>query len=168
MTDDKKLSVYKLRSIGRLVAFQAAYQAEIREQADQNLRRQGEAQATVRETVAEYDPFAEPLDAYRAETKMFLTGAERSETLDFARRLFEGYRDRRAEVDALLDAALTNRTLARVDLVARCILRVAAYEIRFIKTPKAVVISQALELGKKFGEKETTRFLNGVLDRIDG
>jgi N utilization substance protein B len=46
-------------------------------------------------------------------------------------------------------------------------LRVASYEIRFIKTPKAVVISQALELGKKFGEKETLRFLNGVLDRID-
>ncbi|MBQ2851406.1 MAG: hypothetical protein IJE77_13070 [Thermoguttaceae bacterium] len=36
-----------------------------------------------------------------------------------------------------------------------------------MKTPNAVVISHALELGKKFGEKDTTRFLNGVLDRID-
>ena len=154
MTDDKKTNVYKLRSFGRLVAFQAAYQEELNP-------------GSTERNWASHDPFAETLDAFCTETKTLLTGAERAETIDFARRLFEGYRDRRAEIDATLDAALTNRTLARVDVVARCILRVAAYEIRFIKTPKAVVISQALELGKKFGEKETTRFLNGVLDRVD-
>ena len=154
MTDDKKLSVYKLRAFGRLVAFQAAYQEELNP-------------GSTERNWADNDPFAETLDAFCSETETRLTGAERAEALDFARRLFEGYRDRRVEIDAALDAALTNRTLARVDVVARCILRVAAYEIRFIKTPKAVVISQALELGKKFGEKETTRFLNGVLDRID-
>lgn len=167
MTNDNNRNLYRLRSIGRLVAFQAAYQEEIRAQVDRKLREQREAQATVRESEADYDPFAEPLDAFCDETQTNLTGSERAETLDFARRLYEGYRDRRAEVDATLDAALTGRTLARVDVVARSILRVAAYEIRFIKTPKAVVISQALELGKKFGEKETPRFLNGVLDRVD-
>jgi N utilization substance protein B len=154
MTDDKKNNVYKLRSIGRLVAFQAAYQEELNP-------------GSTERNWADNDPFAETLDAFCSETKTFLTGSERGDALDFARRLFEGYRDRRVDIDATLDAALTNRTLGRVDVVARCILRVAAYEIRFIKTPKAVVISQALELGKKFGEKETLRFLNGVLDRID-
>lgn len=137
-----------MRSIGRLVAFQALYQEDMNP---------GSTERNWNQT----------LEAYCVESKTTLTGDERVEVLDFAKRLFEGARDRRVQIDEIIENVLENRTLARVNVVERNVLRVATYEMRFLKTPKAVVISEALELGKKFGEKETTGFLNGVLDRVD-
>jgi N utilization substance protein B len=52
--------------------------------------------------------------------------------------------------------------LAAVD---RNILRLAMYELIYDRgTPHAVVIDEAIEIAKKFGAKDSGRFVNGVLD----
>ena len=94
--------------------------------------------------------------------------SERVEVLEFAKRLVTGYLERRGEVDMLISAALDkSRVLSRVTPIDRNILRVAAYEMRFLKNHKAVVISEAIKLGKKYGDKGSRAFINGVLDKID-
>ena len=54
-----------------------------------------------------------------------------------------------------------------MNLIDRNILRIAVYELLFCEdVPMKVSINEAIELGKMYGTRETTRFLNGILDRI--
>jgi N utilization substance protein B len=48
----------------------------------------------------------------------------------------------------------------------RNILRLGAYELIHTDTPGRVVIDEAVELAKRFGDKQSPAFVNGVLDRI--
>jgi len=51
--------------------------------------------------------------------------------------------------------------------VDRNILRLAVYELLWgAEVPPKVAINEAIEIAKKFGTKESSRFINGVLDRI--
>jgi N utilization substance protein B len=52
-------------------------------------------------------------------------------------------------------------------VVDRNILRLAAYELLWHEdVPPKVAINEAIEIAKKFGTGESSRFINGVLDRI--
>ena len=52
-------------------------------------------------------------------------------------------------------------------VVDRCILRLATVEMLVMKdVPASVTINEAVELAKRFGEKESRAFVNGILDRI--
>jgi len=52
-------------------------------------------------------------------------------------------------------------------VVDRNILRMAAYELLWQPdVPPKAVINEAIEIAKKFGTSESSRFINGVLDRI--
>jgi len=56
--------------------------------------------------------------------------------------------------------------LARLALVDRNILRLAASELHAHRTPMKVVINEALLLAKEFSTAESPRFINGVLDSV--
>lgn len=87
---------------------------------------------------------------------------------DYALRLVRGVEERGEDVDARLDAASDNWSLLRMPVVDRCILRLATYEMAYVKeVPLSVSINEAVELAKDFGgEDESPRFVNGVLGRI--
>ena len=142
---DKKLKKNELRAIGRAYALQALYQHELNPQSQEfNWENLDDESAP------------EPLSA-----------EDQGVALDFAQRLFEGVVDRKGEIDQALNAAFDKgRTIERTAPVDRCILRLAAFEILFSDTPRVVAISQAIELGNKFGDVKTRAFLNGVLDHL--
>ena len=48
----------------------------------------------------------------------------------------------------------------------RNILRLAAFEMLYTETPDRVVINEAVELAKRFGAKQSSQFVNGILDRL--
>lgn len=54
----------------------------------------------------------------------------------------------------------------RVGNVEKALLLVAVYEILHKDTPKEVVINEAVELAKKYGDIKTYEFVNGVLAKI--
>lgn len=87
---------------------------------------------------------------------------------DYAVRLIEGVGAHREDIDALLNGASDNWSLVRMPVVDRCILRLAAYEMKHVDAvPVSVSINEAVELAKDFGgEDESPRFVNGVLGRI--
>lgn len=43
---------------------------------------------------------------------------------------------------------------------------VACYELKYTDTPFAVVINEAVELAKKYGEEKSGKFVNGVLKGV--
>lgn len=54
--------------------------------------------------------------------------------------------------------------MARVD---RNILRMGAYELlRMSRVPAAVVLNEAVELAKEYGDEGSGSFVNGVLDAL--
>lgn len=71
------------------------------------------------------------------------------------------------EIDQCIAQALTHWNLDRLSKVDHAILRLAVYELLYAKeSPPAVVINEAVELGKLFGSEKNGKFINGVLGRI--
>lgn len=90
-----------------------------------------------------------------------------TEAREFAAELIAGTLRDQATLDTWLDEHSSNWKVSRMASIDRCILRLAAFEIRhFPDIPKAVTIDEAIELAKKFGEKDAPQFVNGVLDAL--
>ena len=73
------------------------------------------------------------------------------------------------EFDSLTEIAntyLKNWTIDRLDLTGASILRMAIYEIKYMDTPKVVVINEAIELAKKYSDDNVRKMINACLDRI--
>ena len=71
-----------------------------------------------------------------------------------------------ALLDAELGAVTTNWRLERVGVIERCVLRLAAAELREGVTPPRVVIQEAVRLAERFGSEQSAGFVNGVLDAL--
>jgi N utilization substance protein B len=86
---------------------------------------------------------------------------------EMAERLACGAQACVGELDAAIEAASSNWRLDRIATVDRTILRLGAYELlQEAQTPAAVVLDEAVELAKRFGEEDSPAFVNGVLDAI--
>jgi len=85
----------------------------------------------------------------------------------YADELVRGISDALEAVDELIRSASENWRIERMTRVDRNILRVAAYELsRSSEVPRAVAIDEAVELAKRFGTEDSSKFVNGVLERI--
>ena len=85
----------------------------------------------------------------------------------FAQRIASGVDEKRVDIDAMIDGASKNWRLSRMPVVDRNILRLAAYELMdCLDVPVSVTINEAVELAKRFGDKDSRSFVNGILDRI--
>lgn len=66
-----------------------------------------------------------------------------------------------------ISSYLKNWKLGRLSKVDHTNLLLATYELLFEQeTPKNVVINEAIEISKRFGAKESSSFINGVLDSM--
>jgi transcription antitermination protein NusB len=83
-----------------------------------------------------------------------------------AERLARGAHAARERLDRSIAQHATHWRLERIAAVDRNILRLGAYELTSEETPKAVVLDEAIELAKRFGEADSPAFVNGVLDAI--
>lgn len=85
----------------------------------------------------------------------------------FALELYDGTRSRKKTLDEALGAAATNWRVARMPVVDRNVLRLGAYELlHHSEMPAGVVITEAIELARRFGTADSPGFVNGVLDRL--
>jgi len=90
-----------------------------------------------------------------------------SEEVEFAQRVALGSEREREEIDALIETCSTNWRLARMPVVDRNILRLAAFELmKCLDIPPTVSINEAVELAKRFGTAESRAFVNGIVDRL--
>lgn len=88
-------------------------------------------------------------------------------TKDFARELVTGTLAQRPGLDEAIQAVAENWVMARMPLVDRNVLRMAAFELLHrVDTPIGVVIDEAIEIVRKYSTEDSTRFVNGVLDKL--
>lgn len=90
-----------------------------------------------------------------------------SQAKAFASRLVSGVVSHRAEIDRMIEACTEHWKLARLAKVDLVILRLATYELLHCPDiPASVSLDEAIEIAKRFGNEESARFINGVLDQI--
>lgn len=89
------------------------------------------------------------------------------EAREFASSLVHGAKRQQAQIDKRIAESTEHWDFERLAVVDRNILRVAVYELLFEPgVPGKVAINEAIEIAKKFGTTDSSRFINGVLDRI--
>lgn len=89
------------------------------------------------------------------------------QTNAFLNRLVQGTTEHKEQIDAALEEKLENWTLSRLPKIERTILRLAVYELLFDEeTPNKVVMNEAIELSKTFGDDKSSKFVNGVLSKF--
>lgn len=88
---------------------------------------------------------------------------------EFAENLIAGVNKNLTSIDARIVKYVENFGLERLAAVDRNILRLAIHEMFHCpETPPVVAINEAIEIARKFGGEDSSRFVNGVLDRIKG
>ncbi len=88
---------------------------------------------------------------------------------EFARQLVDGVRREQAALDKHLADALEHWSIRRLSRVDHNILRIAIFELlNMADIPARVTIDEAIELAKEYGDQESGRFVNGVLDEVAG
>ena len=85
---------------------------------------------------------------------------------EFAWTLFAGVMECRGALDEQIQEIATNWRLGRMAATDRNCLRLGAFELLYTETPHRVLIDEALELAKKFGNEQSAAFVNGVLDKL--
>ena len=85
----------------------------------------------------------------------------------FAEELVQGALEQRPTIDAAIKARSKNWSLSRMPKVDLNIMRLATYELMFRgDIPKKVSINEAIEIARRFGDKDSPAFVNGILDEI--
>ena len=113
----------------------------------------------------QWDITREPMD--RVAGLFWQVRTATPETKTMAERLARGGQAEVASLDEAITAASTNWRFERIAAVDRNILRIAAYELmKEPQTPSSVIIDEAVEMAKRFGEADSPPFVNGVLDAV--
>ncbi len=88
-------------------------------------------------------------------------------TREFATKIFRGTVEHIVDIDGMIQAQADNWRLSRMAVVDRNIIRMSIYEfLHEDETPKLVIIDEAIEIAKKFGNDKSSQFINGILDGI--
>jgi transcription antitermination protein NusB len=103
------------------------------------------------------------------EIRRFIQGRllEDRKLCDFTEGLIAGVKEHQARIDAMISQVAENWRLDRMAAIDRNILRLGAYEMLFcLEVPAKVAINEALELAKRYSTAQSSRFVNGILDRV--
>ncbi|MBN1468329.1 MAG: transcription antitermination factor NusB [Fusobacteriaceae bacterium] len=70
------------------------------------------------------------------------------------------------KIDKYIEDSIEVWNFERVGSVERALLRYAVYEIKFSDIGVEIIINEAVELAKRYGEEKSSEFINGVLAKI--
>jgi N utilization substance protein B len=89
------------------------------------------------------------------------------QTLAFASLLVRGTLEKREEVDRAIREQLEHWDFSRLAKVDLAILRFSIYSLLYQgDIPHSVTIDEAIDLAKEYGNDDSYRFINGVLDGV--
>lgn len=86
---------------------------------------------------------------------------------EYTEKLVRGALEHLEALDKIIERVADHWEIKRMAYVDRNILRLSAYELLFFNDiPVKVAINEAVELAKRYGEPDSSKFVNGILDRI--
>lgn len=86
---------------------------------------------------------------------------------DYFEKLVKEITEHRTQLDDLIKENLENWTIERLANIDRNLLRIAVYEMVYMEdVPVNVTMDEAIEIAKKFGDDQSSSFINAVLSKI--
>jgi len=100
--------------------------------------------------------------------KLFLErNQSQGEVGDFMKELVGSILEQIKEIDEIVQKFSDNWVLDRMTVIDRNILRMGTCELLFnFSTPPKVAINEAVDIAKKYSNKDSPEFINGILDKI--
>ena len=85
----------------------------------------------------------------------------------FSDRITTGVEKNLQTIDDKISKHATNWQLKRMAVIDRNVLRIGVFELVYASDiPPKVTINEAVELAKKYGDIDSSKFVNGILDKI--
>ena len=89
------------------------------------------------------------------------------EIISYANLLAKGVGTHIRDIDQKISDYATNWQIKRMAIIDRNVMRIGLYELlHAVDIPPKVAINEAVELAKKYGDLESSKFVNGILDKI--
>ncbi|MFC1915658.1 transcription antitermination factor NusB [Chloroflexota bacterium] len=100
-------------------------------------------------------------------SRLLAEGGLSEENSAFVRELVSQVVQNKAEIDRNIQKFATAWPIEQISVIDRNILRLAIFEILFDNEVSVkVAINEAVELAKKFGSDNSSKFVNGVLGSV--
>ncbi|MFH0731322.1 MAG: transcription antitermination factor NusB [Candidatus Omnitrophota bacterium] len=134
------------------------------------MRKRTQARELALQMLYELDIKKEPVDAFLQDfwQRPFGQKELQKEVKEFAVQLTKGSIEHQHEIDETITSFAQNWQLKRMAVIDRNIIRMGCFELMFLKEiPPKVTINEAVELAKKYGDTESSKFVNGILDRVN-
>ncbi len=133
------------------------------------MRRRTQAREHALKILYQFDITKRPLDAVLADywksddTK----DINDHEMINYAGQLAKGINVHLKTIDDKITEYATNWQLKRMAVIDRNVMRIGLFELKYsTEVPPKVAINEAVELAKKYGDMESSKFVNGILDKI--
>ena len=85
----------------------------------------------------------------------------------FMKELVVSLIDKIEEIDEIIQKFSDHWVLDRMTVIDRNILRIGTCELLLsFSTPPKVVINEAIDIAKKYGNEDSPEFINGILDKV--
>ncbi len=85
----------------------------------------------------------------------------------FINFIVDGVKENIKQIDEFISKVLIGWSINRISKVDLAILRIAIYEMKFIKEASAnIVINEAVEIAKEYGSDGSPSFVNGILGKL--
>ena len=105
----------------------------------------------------------------KTQVKLFLDSLEVESNKDreYVKNASQTIKENEEEINELIKENLKKGwTIERISTVDVSLLKLAIYEINYLKTPYKIVINETVNMAKKYGEESSGAFINGVLASI--
>lgn len=129
--------------------------------------RRHEARITALQALYEIDTATHDVDEV---LQRYLGNAQMpANTRRFIERLVRGVLSEQAQLDAVIARTAPTWPVPQLPAVDRTVLRMALWELLIERdVPVKAAINEAVELAKRFGSDNSSRFVNGVLGTVVG
>ncbi len=108
-------------------------------------------------------------DNSKAQVKLFLdsTEVENGRSREYVKIVASGIKENDSEISEMISKNLkTGWTINRISKIDLALLKLAIYEMNYMGTPYKIIINEAVNMAKKYGEDNSPSFVNGVLAKI--
>jgi transcription antitermination factor NusB len=130
------------------------------------MRRRTLAREHALKVLYQFDITKRPMDAV-IESYWKAEETKDNEIITYSDMLVKGINQHLDIIDNKIAEYATNWQLKRMAIIDRNVMRIGVYELKYTSDiPPKVAINEAVELVKKYGDLESSKFVNGILDKI--
>ena len=100
---------------------------------------------------------------------LYLEGNDIKELKDieYVKDCILGIKENEKEIEKEIEKNITSEwKLERISKVNLSLLKLAIYEIKYKQIPFKVEINEVVELAKKYGDNQASKFINGMLAKV--